>query len=129
VLKNVNLEIRKGQFIGITGPVGAGKSTLLNLLVDYLGNYTGQILLNGKDYRQYAKSEIWKSVKMVPQEPFLFSSTIRDNVVLSSASNEQKLESIIETIDFGKDLMTLEHGLETFVGEKGVQLSEAKNNA
>ncbi len=123
VLKNINLKINKGQFIGITGPVGAGKSTLLHLLVDYLGNYSGQILLNGKDYNQYAKSEIWKSVKMVPQEPFLFSSTIRNNVILSSASNEQQLNSIISMVDFDKDMKTLERGLETFVGEKGVQLS------
>jgi len=123
VLRNINLEIKKGQFIGITGPVGAGKSTLLHLLVDYLGNYSGQILLNGKDYNEYAKSEIWKSVKMVPQEPFLFSSSIRNNVILSSASNEQQLNAVVSMVDFDKDMKTLERGLETFVGEKGVQLS------
>lgn len=123
VLKNINLEIKKGQFIGITGPVGSGKSTLLHLLIDYLGNYSGQILVNGRDYTQFAKSELWQSVKLVPQEPFLFSATIRDNVMLSAGTDEQQLSSVISMIDFDKDLKTLEHGLETFVGEKGVQLS------
>jgi ATP-binding cassette subfamily B protein len=73
ILKDINLEFKKGQFIGITGPVGSGKSTLLHLIINYLGNYSGQILINGQDYNHYAKSEIWKVIKMVPQEPCLFS--------------------------------------------------------
>lgn len=123
VLENINLEIKKGEFIGLTGPVGAGKSTLLHLLVSYLGNYTGQILINGIDYTQFPKSEIWKLVKLVPQEPFLFSASVRDNVVLAAKNNEQQLNQIISLVDFDSDLKTLPHGLETFVGEKGVQLS------
>lgn len=123
ILKHINLELKKGEFIGITGPVGSGKSTLLYLINNYLGDYTGQILINGKDYSECPKSTVWRSVKMVPQEPFLFSATIRDNVMLSAKNNEQLLGQIISMIDFDKDLKSLTHGLETSVGEKGVQLS------
>lgn len=123
VLKNITLEIKKGEFIGITGPVGAGKSTLLHLLNNYLGQYSGQMLINGKDYASYPKSELWTVIKMVPQEPFLFSASVNDNIVLNSKYHEESLDRVIEMIDFHKDLNALEQGMATSVGEKGVQLS------
>lgn len=123
VLTNINLELKKGEFVGVMGPVGAGKSTLLHLLNNYLGNYSGQILVNGKDYAEYPKSEVWKVVKMVPQEPFLFSATVKDNIVLNSKYSDDNLDKVIQMIDFEKDLNSLEKKIETPVGEKGVQLS------
>lgn len=123
VLKDINLEFKKGQFIGITGPVGSGKSTLLHLIVNYLGNYSGQILINGKDYKDLSNSDIWKAVKLVPQEPFLFSASIQENMSLSTSVASEATNRIVSMIDFEKDISSLDHGLDTQVGEKGVQLS------
>lgn len=123
VLQNINLEFRKGEFVGIVGPVGSGKSTLLHLIVNYLGSYTGEVLINGKNYKQFTNSDIWKTVKLVPQEPFLFSATIKENMILSSSAEMEATNRIISMIDFEKDLSSLDQGLNTAVGEKGVQLS------
>lgn len=123
ILKNINLEMRKGEFIGITGPVGAGKSTLLNLIVNYLGDYSGQLLINGRDYHDFPKSEIWKAVKIVPQEPFLFSASVRENISLEPKIPSNELSDVVEMIDFNVDMQSLHQGIETAVGEKGVQLS------
>ncbi|MBL7545069.1 MAG: ABC transporter ATP-binding protein [Bdellovibrionaceae bacterium] len=123
VLKHISFEMKKGEFIGVMGPVGSGKSTLLHLIANYLGHYSGQIYINGKDYAQFPKSEIWNVVKIVPQEPFLFSASVKDNVVLSTPMEANDLEQIIALIDFDRDLSALKYGIETPVGEKGVQLS------
>lgn len=123
VLKNINLEFKKGQFVGITGPVGAGKSTLLHLIVNYLGNYSGDILINGRNYKDLGNAEIWETIKLVPQEPFLFSTSIKENVVLSSSVATEATNRILSMVDFEKDLSSLDQGLDTPVGEKGVQLS------
>lgn len=122
VLKDINFKLEKGDFLGIVGPVGAGKSTLINLLSRYLEPSVGVILLNGINYKEYKFSEIWKNIKLVPQEPFLFSETVKNNV-LYGAEEDLLLERTIQQVGIENEILSLPEKYNAQLGERGVNLS------
>ena len=129
-LEKINLKINQGDFIGIVGPVGAGKSTLIQILSRYLVPQKGDFLINGISYSKYKFSQIWKKIKLVPQEAFLFSETVKNNVIFGIPENlmklesqDQRIEQIVDQVGIKEEIMALPLQFESQLGEKGVNLS------
>ncbi|MCF8422999.1 MAG: ABC transporter ATP-binding protein/permease [Bacteroidia bacterium] len=124
-LKNLNLKIEKGKTIGIKGQIGAGKSTLVNLLTRMYDSTSGEIYIDNKPIKKYDLFELRKSIGYVPQEVFLFSDTIRNNIAFSSNHTYSESEIIQAAKDAGvyENIMAFPEGFNTVVGERGVTLS------
>jgi ATP-binding cassette subfamily C protein LapB len=124
VLKNINLNIKKGEKIGIIGKIGSGKSTLAKLLLNLYEPSKGSVLVENTDIRQIDPVDLRRSIGYVPQEPFLFMGSIKDNITIGEqyATDEQilKASKVSGVHDFlGKH----ESGYDLIVGERGEGLS------
>jgi ATP-binding cassette, subfamily B, multidrug efflux pump len=124
VLKGIDLEIEPGATVGLVGRVGAGKSTLVHLLVAARPVPDGTVLIDGHDLNRLPTAQLRKHVAMVPQETFLFSRTIADNIALGRPdATRAEIERVAGIAQLTRDLPDLPHGLDTRVGERGVTLS------
>ncbi len=125
VLKNIDLEIKAGKFIGFTGKPGSGKSTLLYLISRIFDPPDGTIFLDDIDIKYYRISDLRKNIILLEQEPFIFSATIRENVLLGSQNGlrEEEIERALTLSRFVKDIENFKEGIFTLVGERGVTLS------
>ena len=124
VLKDINLVVPAGSILGILGKTGSGKSTLVQLLPRILDPPAGTVYLDGRDIRSYDLPRLRKSIGMVPQETFLFSSSIRDNIAFASRDGDDQIVrqvAAISTID--RDFNAFPDGVKTVVGERGITLS------
>ncbi|APW66210.1 type I secretion system permease/ATPase [Poseidonibacter parvus] len=124
VLKDINLKIKKGEKIGIIGKIGSGKSTLAKLLLNLYEPSKGSVLVDNTDIRQIDPVDLRRSIGYVPQEPFLFMGSIKDNITIGEqyATDEQilKASKVSGVHDFlGKH----ESGYDLIVGERGEGLS------
>ena len=124
VLRDVSLKIPAGSSLAIVGPTGSGKSTLVNLLPRLFEAPEGALLIDGRPLRDYPLAVLRRNIGMVPQETFLFSETIRENLAFSAsgASNEELLKAA-EAAHIRKEFEEFPLGFETMVGERGVTLS------
>jgi len=124
VLNHVSFQVKEGELLGIVGPSGAGKSTITSLLLRFYEATGGQILLDGKDITDYKLSEYRSLFAIVPQEVLLFNGTIGENIGYGNpgASKEQILVAA-EKANAMEFITNFPEGLETVVGERGVQLS------
>ncbi|PWD99118.1 ABC transporter ATP-binding protein [Marinilabilia rubra] len=124
-LKNISFSIKPGQVVGITGKVGSGKTTLINLLNGYLRPEKGQLYMGDKDVTDLTASDIRSVVKTVTQEVFLFSDTIKNNVIFGSeqAESTNDFTDVIYKSAFADELTRFPKQAETLVGEKGIMLS------
>ena len=124
VLKDINLEVPAGSILGILGKTGSGKSTLVQLLPRILDPPAASIFLDGRDIRSYDLPGLRTSISMVPQETFLFSSSIRDNIAFGSHNEDQQLVQQVAAIStIERDFNIFPDGAETVVGERGITLS------
>jgi ATP-binding cassette subfamily B protein len=124
VLENISLTIPAGTSLGIVGSVGSGKSSLAGLLPRLYDVSSGSVRIDGHDIREYALTNLRSAIAVVPQESFLFSDTIRENIRLGNpaASDEDVLRAArLACLD--ADIAQLAEGYETVVGERGVTLS------
>ncbi|MBK0392378.1 ABC transporter ATP-binding protein [Ramlibacter algicola] len=123
-LKDVSLRIEPGQTVGLVGPTGAGKSTLLRLLLRHHAPEAGRIAWNGVELPGYTLGALRDAIAWVPQEAFLFSATVADNIALArpDATREQVIEAA-QLAAVHEDILRLPHGYDTPVGERGVTLS------
>ena len=124
VLSAINISIDKGKILGIAGPPGSGKTTLLTLIPRLYDVSGGRILIDGEDIRTINLSDIRSMISFMPQEPFLFAGTIRDNITLGSRSMEDPgIEGLLEKASLYGTIKNFPAGLDTIVGEKGIILS------
>jgi ATP-binding cassette subfamily B protein len=124
VLKDISLEIPAGSILGILGKTGSGKSTLVQMLPRLLDPPPETVFLDGRDIRSYELAHLRSSVSMVPQDTFLFSTSIRDNIAFGSRDGDDGLVrkvAAISTID--REFSTFPEGSQTVVGERGITLS------
>jgi len=123
-LEDVSFEIMAGQTLGVVGPTGAGKSTLASLLLRNYAPLQGRIDWGGHAIDEYRLSGLRAAIAWVPQEPFLFSATIAENIALTNASaTRAEIEHAAQLADLHGDVRRFAAGYETVVGERGVTLS------
>lgn len=124
VLKGLNLKIRPGEKVLITGPPGSGKSTLLKLIARFYEPDKGQVLIDGVDVRKIKTSCLKKIVAYVPQEPFIFNRSLRENIALAKPdASMEEIERAAKIAKIHDFIASLPEGYDTVVGEKGVTLS------
>uniref|UniRef100_A0A183CBX9 ABC transmembrane type-1 domain-containing protein n=1 Tax=Globodera pallida TaxID=36090 RepID=A0A183CBX9_GLOPA len=132
VLKNVSFVVRPGEMVALVGPSGAGKSTVFSLLERFYQPTDGQILLDDIPIERWSHIYFHKKVSLVPQEPTLYSCSIRDNILYGCGnslgnSDETTMEAVVSAAKLANIhdfvLEETERGYETECGEKGVQLS------
>ncbi len=124
VLKNINLEIKKGETLAIVGNSGGGKSTLVNLLPRFYDVTEGSITIDGVDIREFSLTSLRKHIAMVFQDNFLFSGTIRENIMMGNYDvSEEDLEQAVESAHLTEALEALPDGIDTMLGERGMTLS------
>jgi ATP-binding cassette, subfamily B, multidrug efflux pump len=122
VLQDISFQIPAGGSLGIVGPTGAGKTSLVELITRAYDPERGRILLDGIDVRLITLDDLRRAVGYVPQETFLFSDTLRANVLLG-APDDGRLERVAETSQLRSALVDLPDGFDTMLGERGVNLS------
>lgn len=124
-LKNLNLKIEKGKTIGIKGQIGTGKSTIANLMTRLYDTTSGEIYLDGRPIKKYDVFALRKSIGYVPQEVFLFSDSIRNNIAFSTNHDytEQEVIQAAKAAGVYDNIMAFPEGFDTVVGERGVTLS------
>ncbi|MGC6419142.1 MAG: ABC transporter ATP-binding protein [Bradymonadia bacterium] len=125
-LQDITFDVKAGSTLGLFGPTGSGKSTLLRILARTYDPPEGQAFLSGVDINTIRVESYWKDVVLVPQEPFLFSQTIRDNIALRSYGDsveDGRLMDALADAQLSDEVDALADGLETVVGERGVTLS------
>lgn len=124
VLKDVSFKIEPGMTVGILGPTGSGKTTLANLLCRYYDTTSGQVLLDGKDIRDYDLQLLRKNIGITMQEVFLFSDTIEGNIAFGNKdASFEEIEKAAELARVKEFIGDLTDGYDTVVGERGVGLS------
>jgi len=124
VLRDISLRIPAGSSLAIVGPTGCGKSTLVNLIPRLYEAPEGSLLIDGRPVRDYPLEVLRRNIGMVPQETFLFSETIRENLKFGvpDATAEEMLEAA-EAAHIRCEFEEFPQGLETMVGERGITLS------
>jgi ATP-binding cassette subfamily B protein len=123
-LRDVSLSVPAGQVLGVVGPVGAGKSTLASLIPRLFEVDDGMVFLDGVDVNRIPLATLRSSIAMVPQDAFLFSMSLADNVAYGLPETElPTVEQAAERAQLAKDVHELPHGWRTVVGERGVMLS------
>ena len=124
ILKNINLSIKCGETIAFVGNSGGGKTTLVNLLPRFYDIKSGSISIDGQDIRDLELNSLRDKIAIVFQDNFLFSGTIRENVLLGRTDvSEKQLNEAIKCACLEEFINSLEKGLDTEIGERGVLLS------
>jgi ABC-type multidrug transport system fused ATPase/permease subunit len=123
-LRNINLDFPSGKKIALVGPSGSGKSTLASLIGRLYDPTSGTVLVNGEDLKNVSLASYRSFLAYVPQQPQLFSGSIYDNITYGLQEVESnKLDSILELSALKNTIANLPEGLQTRIGDKGVQLS------
>lgn len=124
VIKDLSFKVTKGMTVGILGPTGSGKTTIANLLCRYYDATSGQILLDGKDIKDYNLQFLRKNVGITMQEVFLFSDTVEGNIAFgNNDATFEQVEKAAELARVKEFINDLSDGYDTIVGERGVGLS------
>lgn len=124
VLHNIDFTLKTGQTLGLVGKVGAGKTTIIQLLLREFDKYDGQITLNGHDIREIPLNVLLRQISYVPQNNYLFSTSIQKNIAFSNAnSDESSVIAAAKKSDLHSDILQMPGGYNTLIGENGVSLS------
>ncbi len=124
VLKNVSLDIKKGEKFALVGPSGGGKTTICHLIPHFYDVKDGQILIDGKDINKITRSSLRANIGIVQQDVYLFNASIRDNILYGrpGATEEEVIEAA-KRANIHNYVMSMPEGYDTVIGERGVKLS------
>lgn len=127
VLEHINLSVKKGENVAIVGPSGSGKTTMCSLLPRFYDVKEGEILLDGKDIKDYSLKALRSAIGVVEQEVYLFSGSVMDNILYGnpSATKEQVIAAA-KSAGAHEFISRLPNGYDTFVGERGTMLSSGQ---
>jgi ATP-binding cassette subfamily B multidrug efflux pump len=124
VLKAIDLKIEKGMTLGVVGGIGSGKTALVNLIPRLYDVTDGELFIDGVNIRDHAINNLRSQISTVPQEPFLFSMTIAENIKFSNPdASEEEIIEMSELAGLHDDVLSFEDGYQTMLGERGITLS------
>jgi ATP-binding cassette subfamily B protein len=124
VLKDVNLTIPAGSSLAIVGPTGSGKTTLVSLLPRIYDAQPGSLLIDGRPLREYPLETLRQNIGFVPQETFLFSDSVRENIAFGiETATDDQVRASAEAANIATDIEGFPEGYKTLVGERGITLS------
>jgi ATP-binding cassette subfamily B multidrug efflux pump len=124
VLHDVNLRVPAGSSLAIVGPTGSGKTTLVSLIPRIYDAEPGTVLIDGRPIREYLLASLRKDIGFVPQETFLFSDRIRENIALGvDSATDQEIHYAADAANIAADIESFPEGYDTMVGERGITLS------
>ena len=127
VLKRVSFRVSSGKVIAVVGPTGSGKTSLINLITRFYDPTSGQILVNGFDIKTFELSVLRSKMALVMQDPFIFSGTIRDNIISDKSSiSQDKMEYILNASNCKTFIDKLPNGLDTILSEGGESISSGE---
>ena len=127
VLECINFSVKKGENIAVVGPSGSGKTTMCSLLSRFYDVKSGQILLDGKDIRDYDLGALRNSIGVVEQEVYLFSGTVMENILYGNPNaTRQQVVAAAKCAGADEFIEKLPQGYDTFVGERGTMLSSGQ---
>ena len=124
VLNNINLEVKKGETIAFVGNSGGGKTTIVNLLPRFYDVNSGSITIDGINIKDYTLESLRDNIAVVFQDNFLFSGTIKENILMGRPSaNDKEVEQALKMAYLDEFVATLKDGINTQIGERGILLS------
>src|SRR6185369_7732268 len=124
VLRDINLKIPAGSSLALVGPTGSGKTTLVSLIPRIYDAAPGSVLIDGRPVREFPLEPLRQQIGFVPQETFLFSETIRENIAFGKAdASEEEVRSAAEAASIAQDIEEFPERYRTLVGERGITLS------
>ena len=124
VLHDLNLRVPAGSSLAIVGPTGSGKTTLVSLIPRIYDAEPGTVLIDDRPIRDYSLASLRKSIGFVPQETFLFSDRIRENIALGvDSATDQQIHNAADAANIATDIEGFPEGYDTMVGERGITLS------
>jgi ABC-type multidrug transport system fused ATPase/permease subunit len=127
VLEDVSCEVTAGETLGIAGPSGAGKTTLLNLIARFYDPSSGTVRLDGRDIRELRLADVHRQIALVAQDPFLFASSIRDNIRCGRAdATDAEVEHAARAAEIHDEILAMPDGYDTLVGHAGRALSRGE---
>jgi subfamily B ATP-binding cassette protein MsbA len=128
VLEDVSFDVRAGETLGIAGPSGAGKTTLLNLVARFYDPTAGTVSLDGRNLRTLRLKDVYRQIAIVAQDPFLFASSIRDNIRCGrSDATDAEVEQAARVAEIHDDILAMPDGYDTLVGHGGRALSRGES--
>jgi len=123
LIEDLSFSLSKGDRLGITGKIGTGKSTLVKILSGLIRGYDGEVVLAGKPFDFYGHSNLRKYIGHVHQKPFLFAESIKNNIAMDTVLSDDEIWRILEVSGLAKDVRQFPDGIETPLGEWGINLS------
>lgn len=124
VLKDISLDVPAGTSLAIVGPTGSGKTTLVSLIPRIYDAPAGTVLLDGRPIREYPLDTLRRNIGFVPQETFLFSETVRENIAFGvDSASDQQIHDSAEAASIAGDIEGFPEQYQTMVGERGITLS------
>jgi ATP-binding cassette, subfamily B, multidrug efflux pump len=124
VLKDINLKVPAGSSLAIVGPTGSGKTTLVNLLPRIYDAAPGSLLIDGRPIREYPLETLRQNIGFVPQETFLFSDSVRENIALGAENAaDDQVRAAANAANIASDIESFPEQYATLVGERGITLS------
>ncbi len=123
-LKNLSFSLAEGKTMAVMGPTGAGKTTLLELIAKTYLPSSGKVILGGNNLNEYAQESIRKNIGVVPQQPFLFSESIADNIRFGKQhALQEEIEQLAKQAAVHDNIIEFKEGYNTMLGERGITLS------
>jgi ATP-binding cassette subfamily B protein len=127
VIHDVDLQIRAGETVAFVGPTGAGKSTMAKLVTRFYDPTEGRILIDGHDLRHVAVGSLRRQLGVVPQEPFLFAGTVRDNIAFARPqATDDEVWDAVRAVGLVEVIERMAQGIDTVVHERGQSLSSGE---
>jgi ATP-binding cassette, subfamily B, multidrug efflux pump len=123
IINKVSLEIKAGQTVALVGKVGSGKTWLVNLIPRLIDPTGGSVKLDNHDLREYQLADLRKNIGYVPQEPVLFSDTIRNNIAFGREIDEATLDWAIDIAQLKDEIAGFPRGIDTAIGTRGMSIS------
>ncbi len=126
ILKNISFDLEQGRTIAIVGPTGSGKTSLINLIIRFYKPTKGKIEINGKNAQKWDLWSLRSKIALVTQDPFLFSESIKDNIILGTGKKDIDLNRILDAAKCASFIKSLPKGVGTLLSEGGTSISSGQ---